>query len=677
MAAFARLLVANRGEIACRVMRTARRMGLETVAVYSDADDHAPHVKLADLAVHIGSSRASDSYLNADKIVAAALESGAEAVHPGYGFLSEDADFARLCIDAGLVFVGPSPDAILTMGDKVRAKAAMTAAGVPCVPGYQGEDQSDAVLAEQAERIGFPVMIKAAMGGGGHGIRLVSRRQDLVDAIKWVRLEAGSAFRSGALILEKAIGCVRHVEIQICADSQGHVIHLGERDCSVQRRFQKVIEESPCPVMTPKLRLTMGQVAVNAARAVDYCGVGTVEFLLDEAGDFYFLEMNTRLQVEHPVTEAVTGLDLVALQLDIAAGMPLELAQQDVRFSGHAIEARLCAENPAGGFLPNSGPIHLWRAPAGEGIRVDTGVQTGVAVTPFYDSMIAKIIAHGNSRDEARRRLITALGDTVLFGVQTNRDFLINLLHHPVFCEGKPGTTLVAEVCDDAGNFVARPTAMDLAMGVVIRQVLEPGGVEAKTLDVGAERDGQSGSNQLQTIFTFASGSGVPTTAKVQLVGTRNYQVTVGGAIFVIALIKLTAPYAELSLGGVRYKIAFMKDTGTSKSRLHIVGASSSFALEIMAVRRVRAKLITSEASSSVVAASTHGKLLKLLVSVGDFVEQGDKLAVFEAATIQHEIGAPLSGRVSTVRVASSEQLVPGDFILKINPKEGDDTRRV
>ncbi|NQV93968.1 MAG: ATP-grasp domain-containing protein, partial [Sphingomonadales bacterium] len=387
------LLIANRGEIACRIMRTAKAQGIRTVAVYSDADAHAPHVKMADDSVHIGPAPVNLSYLLVDNIIQAAKDTGADAIHPGYGFLSENAAFSKACADANIIFVGPPEKAIDVMGDKARSKRAMIAAGVPCVPGYQGNDQADDVLISEAGKIGVPLMVKAAAGGGGRGMRLVHDLDDVANAIKLARSEAENAFGNGELILEKAIIKPRHVEIQVFADSHGNTIHLGERDCSVQRRHQKVIEEAPCPVMTPILREQMGAAAVEAAKAVDYVGAGTVEFLLDQSGGFYFLEMNTRLQVEHPVTEEVTGLDLVALQLKVASGDLLGLEQQDIMLNGHAIEVRLYAEDPADDFLPSTGPIYLWQP--SDLSRVDSGIETGGEVSPFYDSMVAKIITHG------------------------------------------------------------------------------------------------------------------------------------------------------------------------------------------------------------------------------------------------------------------------------------------
>ena len=404
---FFKILIANRGEIALRIMRTARRLGHGVVAVFSDADRDARHVREADQAVRIGEALPAQSYLDIGAIIAAAKAAGADAVHPGYGFLAENADFAAACRDAGLVFIGPSPEAIKAMGNKAGAKAIMQKAGVPCVPGYQGDDQGDAVMLAQACNIGFPVMIKAVAGGGGRGMRLVADAATFADALLGARSEATAAFGDGTVILERAIVDPRHIEIQVFGDAFGNAIHLGERDCSVQRRHQKLIEEAPSPAVTPDLRARMGAVAVAAVKAIGYEGAGTLEFLLDPNGHFYFMEMNTRLQVEHPVTEAITGLDLVELQLRVAAGEPLPLRQEDVRFSGHAIEVRLCSEDASQDFMPQSGRMALWQMP--ETLRVEHALQSGSEIPPFYDSMIAKLISFGTTREEARGRLISGL----------------------------------------------------------------------------------------------------------------------------------------------------------------------------------------------------------------------------------------------------------------------------
>lgn len=430
---FSKILIANRAEIACRIIRSARELGYQTVAVFSDADVDAPHVTMADEAVCIGAAPPGQSYLNVPALLEAARKTGADAVHPGYGFLSENAAFARAITDAGLVFIGPPAAAIEAMGNKALAKRRMLAAGVPCAPGYLGEDQCDAVLTTQAHALGFPLLVKAVSGGGGRGMRLAQSADELQTCLDGARREALSAFGDATLMLEKLIASGRHIEIQVFADAHGNVVHLGERDCTAQRRRQKVIEESPSPVMTPALREAMCRDAIAAAQAVGYEGAGTVEFMVDANLKHYFLEMNTRLQVEHPVTEMVTGLDLVEWQLRVAAGEPLPLRQDQIRFSGHAIEVRLYAEDPYRGFAPQSGKVLWWQPQRSRstGIRVDDGIHQGCVVSPYYDPMLAKFIAHGHDRDDAIRRLRAALLQAPLLGIRNNANFLRELLDHP------------------------------------------------------------------------------------------------------------------------------------------------------------------------------------------------------------------------------------------------------
>jgi len=474
-ARFASILVANRGEIACRIIRAARAEGLRVVAVFSDADEAAPHVRLADASVHIGPAAPAQSYLSISAIIEAAKATGAAAIHPGYGFLAENADFAEAVAAAGLVFVGPPAAAIRAMGDKSAAKARMEAAGVPCAPGYHGEDQSFGRFAEEALRIGYPVMVKASAGGGGRGLRIVREPDGLTAALAAAHAEAESAFGDGRLLIERALIGARHVEVQVFGDEHGHIVHLGERDCSIQRRHQKVIEEAPSPAVSPALREAMGEAAVRAAEAVGYVGAGTIEFLLDGKGQFYFLEMNTRIQVEHPVTEAVTGLDLVRLQLQIAQGRPLPFAQSDVALRGHAIEARLYAEDPAADFLPSIGRLVAWRPGEGEGVRIDTGVEADSVVTPYYDSMLAKIIGFGADREQARLRLISALEQTFVAGVATNRDFLLDALRRPKFVEGRATTAFIQEA-----PFVPAPSNR-IANALAALLFVERGGASAPT----------------------------------------------------------------------------------------------------------------------------------------------------------------------------------------------------
>jgi geranyl-CoA carboxylase alpha subunit len=501
---FSRILIANRGEIALRIMRTARRLGYGVVAVYSDADRNAMHVREADEAVCIGEALPSQSYLCIDAIVAAAKSAGADAVHPGYGFLAENEDFALACRESGLVFIGPSPEAIKAMGNKAGAKEIMQAAGVPCVPGYQGADQSDAAMLAEAQKIGFPVMIKAVAGGGGRGMRLAPDAAAFPDLLRHARSEAQGAFGDPAVILERAIVNPRHIEIQVFGDRTGNAIHLGERDCSVQRRHQKLIEEAPSPAVSSELRARMGAIAVAAIKSIGYEGAGTLEFLLDRDGSFYFMEMNTRLQVEHPVTEAITGLDLVELQLRVASGEPLGLRQEDVKFSGHAIEVRLCSEDAGYDFMPRSGRMTLWQMP--DDLRVEHALQSGSEIPPFYDSMIAKLISHGASRDEARRRLIHGLEHAIAFGVTTNQAFLAACLRHPSFTAGEATTAFIGQHRDELlGSRTDQPS--DVALAALLLHVTDrharlwkKGRTLAATFPVPARIELDQGSHELEVM---------------------------------------------------------------------------------------------------------------------------------------------------------------------------------
>src|SRR5690348_23409 len=454
-----KVLVANRGEIARRVIRTCREMGIATVAVFSDADVNAAHLYEADEAIHIGPAAATASYLNIPMLIEAATRTHADAVHPGYGFLAENAAFAAACRDSGLIFIGPAPDVIARMGSKREARRLMAAAGVPVVPGYDGADQSDARFVEAARAIGYPVLVKASAGGGGKGMRSVRAADELAAALAGARREALAAFGDDTLLLEKLIDEPRHVEFQIFGDIHGHLIHLGERECTIQRRHQKIVEETPSPALTPELRARMGAAAVTVGRQLGYTNAGTVEFILAPTGDFYFLEVNTRLQVEHPVTELVTGLDLVRWQILVAEGRPLPLAQDAIHPTGHAIEVRLYAEDPSSGFLPQTGTVALWRAPEGAGVRVDSGIQTGDTVTPHYDPLLAKLSAHGADRAEALRRLEHALARTVLLGLRTNQDYLRRVLLHPAHLAGQISTAFVERHAADLLAPVDQPIA--------------------------------------------------------------------------------------------------------------------------------------------------------------------------------------------------------------------------
>lgn len=461
-----KLLIANRGEIACRIIRTCRRLGILTVAVYSDADANARHVIEADEAVHIGGAIASESYLVIEKIIEAAQRTQANAIHPGFGFLAENADFAQACANAGLIFVGPTPHAIEAMGSKAAAKALMLKSAVPLLPGYNGNDQSDETLIAEAGKIGFPLMVKAADGGGGKGMRVVHESKDLPEALAAARREGEQAFGSSELILERALLSARHIEVQVFGDTHGNIIHLGERDCSVQRRHQKVVEEAPAVGISTEVRTKIGMAAVRAAESVDYVSAGTVEFLLETDGSFYFLEMNTRIQVEHPVTEMITGFDLVEWQIRVAEGEPLPITQEELVLDGHAIEVRIYSENPANDFLPVTGDIALWHPPTSEGIRIDSGLNNQDSISIYYDPMIAKVIAHGTDRKTARRRLIRALGDTRLIGLVNNIEFLITILQHPTFADGKATTRFIQNHLSDWQPAIGDPTPALIAATV-------------------------------------------------------------------------------------------------------------------------------------------------------------------------------------------------------------------
>ena len=656
------LLVANRGEIAVRVMRTAQVLGMQTVAVYSDADADAVHVRFADRAVRIGLAPAMDSYLRGDVVIEAALASGADAIHPGYGFLSENAEFAQAVADAGLIFVGPPVNAIDVMGDKARSKRAMIEAGVPCVPGYQGEDQSDEKLIAEAKGVGFPLMVKAAAGGGGRGMRLVATAAGLSDAISMARSEAINAFGSGELILERAIQRPRHVEFQVFADSHGTVIHLGERDCSVQRRHQKVIEEAPCPVMTPELRDMMGQAAVAAARAVDYVGAGTVEFLLDAAGDFYFLEMNTRLQVEHPVTEMVTGLDLVALQLRVAEGEPLGLVQDDVEINGHAIEARLYAEDPAADFAPSTGPVVLWAPAEGEGMRIDSGIATGGEVSPYYDAMVAKVIACGADREQARTRLVAALGETAFLGPTSNREFLIDVLGQDVFVDGGATTGFISDVYGDEGYAAEAIGFDDVSVAAVLQYVRRVKRSCAASLGIPDELVNWSNADHRSAVVDYGV-TALPGGLSVEAQRADQYAVRHGKSEANIALISVDGEGFRMTVDGVSVAGWFAEEGDA----VHVSTSSKSYRVEDFADRSASA---ASGAGDGDVRAPMHGVLAELRVKQGDRVRVGDAVAVLEAMKMQHVIAAEVDGVVASVSDGVGGQIGRGDLIATIEQEQ-------
>ena len=654
MSRFDKILVANRGEIACRIMRTARAMGYRTVAVYSDVDRNMPHVALADQAVPIGPAPAAESYLAIDKVIAAARRAGADAIHPGYGFLAENAAFAAACAAADITFIGPPPEAIRLMGNKAAAKRRMIVAGVPCIPGYEGEEQGDKALTKAAATIGFPIMVKAAAGGGGKGMRLVADVARLADALRAARAEAQKAFGSDELILERAIAESRHVEIQIFADRHGQVVHLGERDCSIQRRHQKVIEEVPSPAMTPELRRAMGAAAVAAAQAVGYVGAGTVEFLLAPDGGFYFLEMNTRLQVEHAVTEMVTGLDLVEWQIRVASGEALPLRQEDVGFAGHAIEARLYAEDTHDDFLPRAGRVLAWEPPGGTGIRVDHGIAADVAISPYYDPMVAKIIARGATREVARRRLVAALEDTLVLGIETNRRFLIDCLSHSAFVAGETSTGFITRHFPPSAR--ARPAPEPRMMALAAALI--------------AERERFQGSETLT--HWRSSGSAVSplllrcgaaeTAMETAGEGERRYRVAWAGESRSVELLALDDTRVRFLADGLAETARLAWDGEVL--HLSLGGATATFA-DVLFAGRCAAE----GAAGGVALAPMTGTIAAVRVKPGDAVRKGQCLVILEAMKMEHEITAPRDGRVAAVLVAPGEAVATRKLLVELAPE--------
>ena len=651
------ILIANRGEIACRVMRTAKRMGLRTIAVYSDADANAVHVKMADETVHIGASPVSESYLVIDKIIEAAKSSGADAIHPGYGFLSENAAFAKACEKAGITFIGPNVEAIDIMGDKAKSKRRMIKAGVPCVPGYQGEKQDDKTLIAEAGKIGFPIMVKAAAGGGGRGMRFVDDAKSLPDAIKDARSEAIGAFGSDVLIIEKAVQKPRHVEIQVFADQAGNTIHLGERDCSVQRRHQKVLEEAPCPVMTEELRMAMGAAAVKAAKDIGYVGAGTVEFMLDGSGEFYFLEMNTRLQVEHPVTELVTGLDLVELQIRVAQGEDLPISQSDIVLAGHAIEARLYAEDPASGFLPATGRADLFLIPGGDGIRVDSGIETGSDISPFYDPMIAKIMAYGSTRDEARRKLVQALKDTAIFGVKTNRAFLIKALEKDDFAKGDATTAFIAENFKDEDLAEAEFGAQSAAIAAVLQYETARDQSLSKALPVNCELLGWASASPIATPYQYGDLRVTVTPSK------SGYDVMAGETHIPVSVLSRDTNKALLKVGDTRTDVAYLANGP------HIGFSSGEASFDLTNGYDIYSSA-ADEGGAGAISAPMHGAVIEVLVKEGDKVKTGQRLAVLEAMKMQHEILADIDGTVTSVNAVAGNQIAADSLMFEIEESE-------
>jgi geranyl-CoA carboxylase alpha subunit len=651
---FHKILIANRGEIACRIIRTARNLGYRTVAVYSDADATAKHTTLADEAIAIGPSPATDSYLNISRIIQAAVQCGASAIHPGYGFLSERADFAQACLDAHITFIGPPPAAITAMGDKSAAKRRMQAAGVPTVPGYLGDEQSDTALINAATHIGFPLLVKAVAGGGGRGMRRVDNAHLLAEAIESARREARSAFGDDTVMLERLIVHGRHIEVQIFCDAHGNAVHLGERDCTAQRRRQKVIEEAPSPLVTPGLRAAMGRDAVAAAQAVGYVGAGTIEFIVDANMTHYFLEMNTRLQVEHPVTECVTGLDLVEWQLRIAAGetLPLTQAQIDERIAhgGHAIEARLYAENPYAGFTPQTGTITHWQ-PAralNAGIRIDDGINEGDTITPFYDAMVAKIIAHGRDRNDAIRRLIAALDDAPLLGLANNGTFLRELINHDEFRTASLHTTRLDEWLGDGAAILQAPTP-NASHWALAATLLAAPQTHSSTLNI-----------------TLSSGEQTHT-LQVQPTGHDCAKVSAGDTALVpisVDIIERKGHHIRTRIDGITTQAIVVTSPADNAARtLHLAHGAHRFTFSEASPFPAQGQANDPSLAKSTVA----GTVVALLVSVGEAISEGQRLVCIEAMKMEMWLNAGASGTVRAIHVQTGEQVAAGTVLIELD----------
>jgi len=646
-----KLLVANRGEIACRVIATARRLGIETVAVFSDADRQARHVALADEAAHIGPAPAAESYLRGERIRAAARATGAGAVHPGYGFLAENADFAAACAADGLIFVGPGAEAIRAMGSKSAAKALMAEAGVPLLPGYHGHDQDDATLEREARAMGFPLLIKPVAGGGGKGMRVVRAAGELGEAVAAARREAEAAFGDPGLLLERYLERPRHVEVQVFCDTRGNGLHLHERDCSIQRRHQKVVEEAPAPGLDPALRAALGEAAVRAALAIEYRGAGTVEFLLDGDGRFYFMEMNTRLQVEHPVTEMVTGLDLVEWQLRVAAGEPLPLAQAAIPLRGHAVEMRLYAEDPERGFLPATGRIAHLRFPAAAAhTRVDTGVESGDTVSVHYDPMIAKLVCWGEQREQALRRAAQALAATEIIGPRTNRAFLHAIVTHPQFRAGEVDTGFI----DRHGDGLLAQAGAALPEAPAIAALW----LAATRAEAAAAAHGPSPWTRLP-----AWRLNLPACERLDLSTTQGETVAITVAreagVLRAALPGEARSLALVAIDGARIRFADGERLAEARvladgDHLHVFRAAAQAALEVQDPRHHRR---SAEAGAGSLLSPMPGRILEVMVSAGDRVERGAPLLVLEAMKMEHTVQAPIAGEVTKVNFAAGDSV--------------------
>jgi len=659
---FQRLLIANRGEIAVRVIQACAALGIRSVAVASEDDRDALHVRMADEAHVIGPGPAAESYLNIGRILEAARASGAQAVHPGYGFLSENAAFAEACAAAGLVFVGPSPEAMRVLGDKAAARKLAAAHGVPIVPGYDGPAQDDATLTQEATRIGWPLLVKAAAGGGGRGMRAVSEPDGLPEALAGARREARAAFGDDTLILERLVTGARHVEVQILGDQHGGLIHLGERDCSVQRRHQKVIEESPGPSVTPALRAALGEAALRVARAAGYVGAGTCEFLVDQDGRFWFIEMNARLQVEHPVTEEVTGIDLVRAQLEIAAGQPLRWRQDEITLQGHAIECRLYAEDPAQDDLPAPGRLAQLRPPAGPGLRHEIGYTSGDRVPPFYDTMLAKLIAHGPDRATAIQRARAALDAYEIAGLPTNRELLSWILDHPIFQAGAATTAFLSTARPEPPNPTPVP-AEALAAAV------------AGYRDWGALTDWRIAG---QSVITFwLTGDPAPVVVTADEDGRHRWLIAVSGERFVVTVggvdgAALVRPASDPAATPARYRVT--SDPAPDSVLVERATTAGQHGSPTYRVRRApppeagHAGLRHTSGGASALEAPMPGRVVRIVVGVGDAVRERQPLVIVEAMKIEQVVTAPRDGVVAAIHCAEGEAVAGGQVLVELAP---------
>lgn len=655
---FKKILIANRGEISCRITRTAHRLGIKTVAVYSDADATALHVEQADEAVRLGPAPSRESYLCVDKIIAAAKATGAEAIHPGYGFLSENAAFAQACHDAGLVFIGPSPEAITAMGSKSGAKALMEKAGVPLIPGYHGDNQDEAFLLQQARAIGFPVLLKASAGGGGKGMRSVFEEKEFSEALQAAQRESLNAFGDQRMLIEKLLVEPRHVEVQILADRHGHAVYVFDRDCSIQRRHQKVVEEAPAPGLSAELRQAMGDAAVRAAQAIAYEGAGTLEFLVDKNGHFYFMEMNTRLQVEHPVSELISGLDLVEQQLRVASGEALPFTQQDLVPRGHAVEVRLYAEDPANGFLPSTGTLRRFEIPAGEQARVDTGYREGDAVSVYYDPMMAKVIAWGENREQAIDHLLATLRQARIAGLRHNTAFLTQLLDHPAFRAGRLSTHFIehyeAELFP-ASSLPEKSLLLLAALSFLKKSV------------AGQGNDQHSPWQQLQG---FRISSTDPIGLKIRrqekltevflTPDNQGYRYRIEGSEGICALDNSPSKNGTLilMLDGQRYSLA--AEPGSERLDVYLQGEH----IELIHVTRSGNGQKASDDRHY--NAPMNGRIVAVNVNAGDAVKEGDTLLVMEAMKMEHRIRAHGDGKVLAIAVAAGDLVSEGRTLVAL-----------